>query len=268
MMSTPIAAIAQATNASKQVLDADTSEDAQSVSPSVLESRSRKAMLDANDFPEVKRLLDQARIVEAIQLLESQQRSHENNPTFFNLLGVLYLQQKQFSSAAAAFERVVLIQSDNAGAWLDLAIANAEAGEFAQANQFFDYVIETHKPNRQILRVIEHYRSLMQKRIDDSKPWSNLVEFSVGHDSNANSGLLASHITVTFEGKEIDLPLDSYKSQSDTFRQLTNRSHFQTALLGQNFAFDASLSNRSFTKAHGYSYTDATLGMSLSHSYP
>lgn len=267
LVSLPMSLCAQVLNV-KSELDSATVGESPQVTQAQKAQKALDYQVDVAAFPDVKALLDQTRVADAILALESKQPQHENNPRFFNLLGVLYLQQKQFASAAAAFERVVLIQSDNAGAWLDLAIANAEAGEFTQANQYFDYIEASHRPSAQILRMIATYRARMQKQIDDHKPWRNQFEYFVGRDTNANSGLLVSHITVTFEGKSIDLLLDEqYKAHPDTFRQVSNRSHFQSRLLGQNFGFDLSLTNRSFTKEHVYSYTDASLGMTLGHNF-
>ncbi|TXI92993.1 MAG: tetratricopeptide repeat protein [Burkholderiaceae bacterium] len=232
------------------------------------EQSTGRRRLDASEFPDVKLLLDQGKVLDAIQVLEQKQPSNENNAQFFNLLGVLYLQQKQFASAAAAFERVVLIESDNAGAWLDLAIAKMESGEYAQANQFFDYIVDTHKPTRHILNVIETYRSRMKTAIDENKPWRNQFEASAGRDTNANSGILADHLLVTFDGKQIDVPLVQYKARPDNFHQISNRTHFQSKLFDQNFAFDTAIVNRSFMREHAYSYTDVNMGMSLSHRFP
>ena len=230
-----------------------------------LATQTEKAHSNLANDAEIKRLLEQGQISQAIELLESRIKTYEHDPAYFNLLGTLYSLQKSFAQAAAAFERVTLIEPDNAGAWLDLAIANAEAGQFRQAAQFFDYIENEFHPNEKLLGLIDSYRQQMKKRTQVNAAWHTQASFQLGYDTNANSGLADSRIVVQLGGKDIELPLE--QARPDMFRLLSMATRYQGKWWGQNLMFNAQLASKNFNKEHGFSTLDLASGLSLSHRF-
>lgn len=223
-----------------------------------------KSNVDA--FPEVKNLLAQNRFQAAIELLEQLLPNYENDANYFNLLGVLYLHQKSYANAASAFERVVLIQSDNAGAWLDLAIANADAGNHVMARQYFDYIEQQLQPPPTVLALINAHRTKLAINERLSKHWSGKFEYQLGYDSNANSGLLDKNIVVTYQGGRLEIPIDgAYIARPDSFRHAALQSNYQTVVGGQQFFWNANALSHHFTNEHQFSSYDLSTNIGMVH---
>ncbi len=224
------------------------------------------AKLNVDAFPEVKKLLEQNQYQAAITLLDQLLPQYENDPNYFNLLGVLHLHQQSFHNAAAAFERVVLIQSDNAGAWLDLAMANAEAGNFVMAKQYFDYIETYLQPPPAVRSLIAQSRARIRWRENLTHHWSGKFDAQLGYDSNANSGLLDKNIAVTFQGGKLEIPIDTaYAARPDSFRHVTLQSNYQTLLGGEQFFWNANAVSHHFTNEHHFSSYDFSTNVSLVH---
>lgn len=223
-----------------------------------------KLNLDA--FPEVKKLIEQNRTAEAIRCLDQLLPQFENDAHYFNLLGVLHLHQKSYANAAAAFERVVLIQSDNAGAWLDLALANAEAGNFAMARQYFDYIEQELSPPPNVTRLIVQSRTKMKVAEAGPRHWSGKIEAMMGYDSNANSGLLEKNIVVTFQGGKLEIPIDaSYAARPDSFRHVALQGSYQKQSGSQSFFWNTNAASHHFTNEHRFSHYDLSSNVGLVH---
>ncbi|MFA9273517.1 MAG: tetratricopeptide repeat protein [Candidatus Aquirickettsiella gammari] len=217
-------------------------------------------------FPEVKALIAQDKIPQAIELLTSLLSTYENDPDYFYLLGDLYFRQKAFAQAAAAYERVVLIQSGNAGAWMDLAIANSEAGNFPLAEQYFDYILANLRPSAKIVGIIDNYRTRIKTRAFQAKPWHFQVDYAYGYDSNANSGLVDKSIYINIDGKPQKIDLDTaYIARSDSFRNLFLQSRYQGKIGEQDLFWNVSLANHTLKNEHAFSITDLSTGLGLSH---
>lgn len=156
----------------------------------------------------------------ALKVLQQHAGEHENDPEYFNFMGVVALRADDYAAAALAFERVVLMQPANAGAWLDLAIASYRIGEHAQAAAYFDYIEREMRPPPAIQAVIAGFRGgIKNARLPN--PWTFQAEAIIGSDSNANSGLRITSLPLTFESERLTLDLDpSVKARSDRFFQL------------------------------------------------
>lgn len=171
-------------------------------------------------FPSAYECFMQAKLADAIQILDAQSTFYSDDAEYFNLVGVLQLKQKNYLAAANMFERAVLIDHDNAGAWMDLAIATYESGNATSAQSYFEYIEVKFQPSASIKKLIDVYKKRIELTSRAPKPWQAHAEFQVGHDSNANSGLQSSAIPITFGGETVNLPLDlSLKARADQFIQ-------------------------------------------------
>ncbi len=220
--------------------------------------------LSLQAYPDVYALFQQARLEQAVIALKTHLPQHENDPDYFNLLGVLSLGQKAYAPAAAAFERVVLMQPDNAGAWMDLAVASAEAGNTVLALGYFDYIEETFAPPPAVGSIIARYRAQLSQRSKPAPAWRHLVEVQAGIDTNANSGLQNSAIPITLGDERIDLSLDpSFKARRDSYVQLAANSRYRGQLGPQGFDFSFGARQRSYRTEHAFSNLDLNANLAM-----
>lgn len=228
-------------------------------------SPSQDAVLSSlQAFPDVDALYRQANIDQAILALQAHLLQHENDPDYFNLLGVLSLRQKSYVSAASAFERVVLMQPGNAGAWMDLAIASAEAGNLTVASAYFDYIETTFTPPPGLLALINSYRQRIARGMKSQKSWQHNAELTAGIDTNANSGLQNSVIPVTLGQERVDLPLDpSFQARRDSFLQVGAGSRYQRRVGQQTLEFGFGARQRNYRTEHAFSNLDVTISAAL-----
>ncbi|RZI43629.1 tetratricopeptide repeat protein [Herbaspirillum sp. HC18] len=196
---------------------------AESASPAAAASISTSlngiAPADLAAYPEVRAQIEQGRFANALAALRAKESQHGDDASYYNLLGILALKVGDFPGAVTAFERVVLMQPDNAGAWLDLAIASAETGNLSGATAYFDYIEERFSPPPAVRMIISRYRARLAARPEVS-PWQVQLDAMFGVDSNANSGLQSSAIPLTFGAERVDLVLDpSFHARADRFVQ-------------------------------------------------
>jgi tetratricopeptide (TPR) repeat protein len=239
-----------------------------SVTPSVANSHSTQAHLDLNQFPDVKKLLDQGQTVQAIEQLLSYLDAQANNPAYFNMLGTLYLKQKNYAQAIAQFERVVLIQPENAGAWLDLAIASFDYGQNDLALGYFDYVESQFKPTPSIKQVIANYRRRIKIATHGLQSWTHQVDVAIGHDTNANSGLSNLSLYLTQDGKVCELPLEeNYRARADQYLQKGISTRFALQQGAHEIELNVSAQNRHFFAEQAYSSTHYSVNTNWLRKY-
>jgi hypothetical protein len=218
---------------------------------------------DLDAYPDIRSRIEQGNLAGALTLLQNRQASHNNDPAYFNLLGILALKVAEYTTAVSAFERVVLMEPDNAGAWLDLAIASAENGNASSADAYFDYVESQFAPPPAVRKIISRYRTRMTARQDFS-PWQVNLDAMFGVDSNANSGLQSSAVPLTFGTERIDLVLDpSFRARSDKYIQAGVGTRYRHVLGDNLLEFSAGLRTRDYQHEHNFSTISANLSTGL-----
>lgn len=216
------------------------------------------------EFPSVYAYYREAKFVQAEQELQNELVRHENDAQFFNLLGVLQLKQNNYVAAAASFERAVLIEPNNAGTWIDLAIATFETGNYDSATGYFDYIEATFHPPELLRKLIDSYRKRLLQATAPVKNWQNLMEFQVGHDTNANSGLQSAFIPVTFGEDRIDLPLDpDFRARADNYAQLFIGTRYRRVVETKAYEFGFSAKHRAYKHEHAFSGTDFSTNVGM-----
>lgn len=203
----------------------------------------------------------------ALQALQAQHASHENDPDYFNLIGMVALQAHDYLAATTAFERVVLMQPDNAGAWLDLAIASSASGNLTSALGYLDYIEAQFNPPPALRPLIGALRNRIASQSRTLSPWRMQAEAMVGIDSNANSGLQSSVVPLTFGAQRIDMVLDpSFHARSDHF-MLAGASAGYRRQLGENqLEIMMAARQRTYLHEHDFSALDLSAGAGLRHA--
>lgn len=215
---------------------------------------------DLAAFPEVRSHIEHGKLAAALKALQDVERAHGDDPNYFNLVGIIALKLADYATAVTAFERVVLMQPENAGAWLDLAISSAETGNFTSANGYFDYVESQFSPPPVVNIVIARYRARMAARANVSL-WQFSMDAMVGVDTNANSGLQNTAIPVTIRGERLDLLLDpTFEARSDRYVQAGAGARYRQPL-GDNL-LDVSMGLRTRDYVHESSFSTVSANLS------
>ncbi|MCV6589587.1 MAG: tetratricopeptide repeat protein [Marinobacterium sp.] len=169
--------------------------------------------------------LDQARVLlrqersdAAYNLLLTLEKSHGLSAEYNYLLGVASLQSEHFSQARSAFERTILLEPDNAGAHLDLAITEIELKNFRQADILLTQIEQKFAPPEGIRQVIRLYRNRIRQALQPRSQVSGNLFTTRGYSSNANNGTDRSLIELDLGDGPIVLPVgDSSKSSPDSY---------------------------------------------------
>lgn len=191
-------------------------------------------------------------------------KKYGNDPQYQNLLGMLAQKNGEHALAAAAFERVVLIDPENAGAWLDLAIASAELGEDNSALDYFSYIESQFSPPDAMRSLIDGLRSDIKRRTM-LRGWRFSLQSMAGFDTNANGGLQNSMIFLTLGEHRVGLLLDpKFHAHGDNFIQLGGSARSVVNLDdAYQLEFAASARQRSYLHEHDFSTLDLNASLGL-----
>lgn len=133
------------------------------------------------------------------------------------------LDRGEFGQARSQLEQLVALRPDHAGAWIDLALACRYSGDTDAAIEHLGYVRQRFPLSPELEQRIDlwHAQWLAPPPQPGNGRWQSELQFAAGYDSNANSGLALSQITLTLPDSSVTLPLDpSYRARGDTFTQL------------------------------------------------
>ena len=148
------------------------------------------------------------RHAEATELLQRMERVWAMDPAYNALLAEAALAASRPAVATLALERLVLLEPNNAGAWLDLATTSAALGDAETALRALD-ALESGFPIPPGIGVV--IRTLRARLASDA-PGARSVRWRAGlmfgHDSNVNGGLAARSLLLTPVGGPVELPVD------------------------------------------------------------
>ncbi|CAB1371095.1 hypothetical protein [Denitratisoma oestradiolicum] len=158
------------------------------------------------------------------------------DPAYNALLAEAALAVGENAQATLALERLVLLQPDNAGAWLDLAVASLQLGDRANAQRALDQVERGFAAPPGIRALIQDLRRRMQVQATLTEPSRHRLRggLLLGHDSNANGGLAARSLSLTPGAGVIELPVaDDFRPRAAPFWLLTGELATRQTLAGQ-----------------------------------
>ena len=143
------------------------------------------------------------RAVEALVLLEPHEDELVGDKRYDYLLGIAALDSGKADKATLAFERVLAVDPNFAGARLDMARAYFQLGDFQRAKTEFTTVL-TQNPPPEARRTTEQYLKLIAAREEAQKTrFAAYVEAGGGRDSNINSSPGQSQIPVPIFANQI-----------------------------------------------------------------
>lgn len=194
------AAAARAKAAEEERIRAEAQLNAQIEAEIAAEARAKKqAEIDAREKPlrDADALIKSGKPGEAYSLLEPLDFERSGEVRFDYLIGIAALDSGKPDKATIAFERVLAVDPNFAGARLDMARAYYQLGDLSRAKTEFDLVMKQNPPEaaratiRKYLDAIAAYEQAKRTRM------TGYVEGVVGHDSNVNSGTGSSIAVAT-----------------------------------------------------------------------
>ena len=141
-------------------------------------------------------LMNDGKPAEAFAFLAPLEDKYSGNVDFDYLLGISALDSGKADVATLAFERVLAVNPNFAGARLDMARAYFQLGDLARSKSEF-LTVSSQNPPPAARETVARYLEAIQK-VEDSRKRSirAYVEYSVGLDSNVNNSTSQSTINV------------------------------------------------------------------------
>jgi tetratricopeptide (TPR) repeat protein len=143
--------------------------------------------------------LENGEISQVLQELVSLSASHAGDSEFDYFLGITALKAQRYDLALDALERVVLVQPQHAGAWLDLAIVYHRLGDHASALGIIEHVQNNFSPSPALQLQLKEVATLLGREAARNG-WRREVSAFMGRVSNANSGVNESSFLLTPSG--------------------------------------------------------------------
>jgi outer membrane protein len=106
------------------------------------------------------------------------------NEDFDLLLGIAALESDQYEVAIAAFERVLAVNPENAGAQLDLARAYYATGAFALAEAMFTRLQRSNPPDAARTTIEQYLAAIRERKQHVRSGLNGHIDLSWGRDSN------------------------------------------------------------------------------------
>ena len=142
------------------------------------------AMANPKLFEEAKALIAAANPKQAYMLLIAQQDKLLGNVEFDYLLGVAALDSGKVDESIIAFERVLAVQPNNAGAQLDLARAYFNAGSLDLSEGTFRKLKSLNPPASALAAIDKYLAAIAERRLAARRMLSVWGEMTLGYDSN------------------------------------------------------------------------------------
>ena len=138
----------------------------------------------APEISQAQALLKAGKAEEAYALLLPLEFFQAGDPAFDYLLGVSALDSGKFNAATLAFERVLAVNPNHAGARMDMARAYFELNDLVRATEQFKAVL-TLSPPPNVKKVAEAYLERIEAKQKARLPsFTAYVEGALGYDTN------------------------------------------------------------------------------------
>lgn len=224
------------------------------VQSSVLHAADKSVLLAAQN------MLNQGQSVEALDLLNPHEEEYAGDKEYDYLYGLALLDTGDPAAAVFAFQRVLAIEPNFAGARLELARSYFDMGQMERAQREF-LVLQNQSPPQNVSDVIDKYMAAIESRnLQNRRGWRGFLQLGVGDDSNVNNATSAD----SFLG--FDLSDESRETSSSVISTMGGASYDLPFNFDSKFFFKASINHRanndaSYTSTVNY---DGLIGYSKS----
>ncbi|CAG4883148.1 conserved exported protein of unknown function [Georgfuchsia toluolica] len=177
------------------------------------------ALVAATEKPvdDAEALMKAGKAAEAYGLLEPLEFEKAGDKRFDYLLGIAALDSGRPDKATIAFERVIAVDPNFAGARLDMARAYFQLGDLPRAKTEFDTVMKQNPPEaarvtiQKYLDAMAAHEKALQTRI------TAYLEGSVGRDTNINSSTSQGQIPIPVFGNLVFTLSQANISMADSY---------------------------------------------------
>jgi outer membrane protein len=142
------------------------------------------AQSDSQALERARALLAAGNAKQAYAELDPLQGTLSGKPEFDYLLGVAALDSGRIEEAVIAFERVLAIVPNHAGAQMDLARAYYAAGSFDLAEAAFVKLRDSSPPPAAQSAIVRYLDAIRARRNQAQAGWTSFSELGLGYDSN------------------------------------------------------------------------------------
>ena len=136
------------------------------------------------DLQQAQTLLNAGQAAAAYALLQPHEFSEAGNPDYDYLLGVSALDSGEYNAATLAFERVLAVNPNHAGARMDMARAYFALNDLERASVQFKTVLELNPPEN-AKQVAAGYLTRIEQQMKARHPsFTAYIEGALGYDTN------------------------------------------------------------------------------------
>ena len=148
------------------------------------------------DLQKAQDLMNQGRARDAFALLDPLEDSRAGEVEFDYLLGISALDSGKADRATLAFERVLAVNPNFAGARLDMARALFQLGDLPRAKTEFEAVLSQNPPEQARTVIAQYLEGIEKAERAKTRRLSGYLELVVGKDDNVNNSTSIGTINV------------------------------------------------------------------------
>jgi len=199
-------------------------------------------------------MIRDGRALDAFDLLSPYEFEYAGEVEFDYLLGLALLDSGEPGKSVFAFQRVLAVDPNFAGARLELARAYFDVSQFDLAQGEF-ITLQNQSPPANVQLVIAEYLAAIQNRkLSKKEGLSGFVQFGLGSDSNANNATdinsflgftlteqsreTSSSLISTIGGVSYDIPVSYFRTYY--IRSNLNNRDYVDASFASSFSYDVS----------------------------
>jgi outer membrane protein len=142
------------------------------------------ALADPETLEKARRLLNENNPKQAYMELIKLEGQLAGNVDFDYLLGVAALDSGKIDDAIIAFERVLAVNPNHAGAQMDLARAYFVAGSLDLAEASFTQLLASNPPSIARETINRYLEAIKARKRQTAGGWSGWAELGIGYDDN------------------------------------------------------------------------------------
>lgn len=204
---------------------------------------------------EAQTLLSEGKSLQAFDLLSPFEIEYAGEIEFDYLLGLALLDSGEPGQAVFAFQRVLAVDPNFAGARIELARAYFDMSQFSLSRAEF-ITLQAQSPPADVQLVITQYLTAIQNRtLSKKQGWSGYVQLGLGNDSNANNATnvnsflgfslteqsreTSSSLVSTIGGVSYDLPVNYFRTYY--IRSNLNNRNYNDASFASSLSYDISV---------------------------
>jgi tetratricopeptide (TPR) repeat protein len=160
----------------------------------------KSAESDARDKPlrDAEALMKAGKPADAYNLLAPLEFDRSGEVRFDYLLGIAALDSGKPDKATLAFERVLAVDPNFAGARLDMARAYYQLGDLPRAKTEFETVSKQNPPQAARATIKKYLDAIAAQQAAKRTRFSAYVEGGLGHDTNVNNSTSQAQISVPY----------------------------------------------------------------------